>query len=91
MKFPNQAQCLRDFRAEYGLTQKELSDVVGLESAQFISNMERGVVSIPPSYVKVCLKKFVKCKHEKKIWLNGFHGSYEIDASKIWLAKYLSK
>lgn len=34
-------------RSKKGLTQRELAEVLGFETAQFISNMERGKAPIP--------------------------------------------
>ncbi|MEI6093288.1 MAG: helix-turn-helix transcriptional regulator [bacterium] len=39
-------------RSALKLTQKQLSDRLGFNTYQFISNLERGVAEIPPSRVK---------------------------------------
>lgn len=40
---------LKDCRLKSGLSQKEVSSVLGYETAQFVSNWERGVSSPPIS------------------------------------------
>jgi transcriptional regulator with XRE-family HTH domain len=47
MKYKNLGEKLRDWRLHSLLTQKNVSDELGYESSQFISNWERGI-SYPP-------------------------------------------
>lgn len=43
---------LKDARAEAGYTQKQIADKFGYDSAQFVSNWERGVSSPPLKTLK---------------------------------------
>lgn len=54
---------LREFRRKAGITQHELSDALGYESAQFVSNWERGI-STPPS--KTIVKIFAYFAKESR-------------------------
>lgn len=46
------SELMREGRTKKGLSQIEVAKKLGLESAQFISNIERGCADIPPMYVK---------------------------------------
>lgn len=50
------SRTLKEFREKAGLSQKDVSDVFGLMSAQFISNWERGVSKPPVNYLKTMAK-----------------------------------
>lgn len=39
-------------RKELGLTQKQLADKLGYQSAQYISNIERGTTNVTPAMVQ---------------------------------------
>ncbi len=47
---------LKVLREKAGLTQSELSQKMGYTSAQFISNIERGLANLPPSKFKTASK-----------------------------------
>lgn len=55
MKFSNQAKLMRSIRDSGGLTQHEVSKMTGIHS-QAISNIERGVCSIPLNSIKHLLQ-----------------------------------
>lgn len=57
MRFEYEAKGLKEMRQNLGLTQKELAKKMGLKSAQLISNVERGVSSLP---IRLILKAFKK-------------------------------
>ena len=44
---------LREKRVKAGLTQKDMSEMCGYDSAQYISNIERGLCPIPPKVLKL--------------------------------------
>lgn len=46
-KFPNIAKCLREHRNKVGVSQANLATMVGYKNGQFISNVERGLCSVP--------------------------------------------
>ncbi len=62
---------LRELREKAGLTQAELAHKIGYTSPQFISNIERGVSSLPPSKFKR-ISKLLDVRIEKLI---SFHVS----------------
>lgn len=43
---------IKDYRRKKGITQKELSVVLGLNTAQFMSNIERDLAPLPAKYFK---------------------------------------
>ena len=45
--FKELSECLKDAREAKGLTQRELAEMLGYTSAQFISNWERDVARLP--------------------------------------------
>jgi transcriptional regulator with XRE-family HTH domain len=45
-------ELIRKYREKRGLSQAYLSEKFDLTSAQFFSNIERGISSLPPEYVK---------------------------------------
>lgn len=55
-KFPNIANFVRDCRENENISQSKLSEALGYSSSgQFISNVERGICSIPvKKYKKLC-------------------------------------
>ncbi len=46
------ASLLKKHRERKGLTQREVSEVLGFETPQFISNLERGTAILPPKHVR---------------------------------------
>ena len=52
MGFRNIAKLVRSKRVIQGISQTELSNKMGYKNGQFISNVERGLCSIPLSKVK---------------------------------------
>ncbi len=52
MKFKKTAELIRSIRTKAGLTQEDLSNLLGLESPQFISNAERAVSTLPAFRLK---------------------------------------
>ncbi|MCB9072904.1 MAG: helix-turn-helix transcriptional regulator [Bdellovibrionaceae bacterium] len=44
---------LRERRLKSNITQKEMAEICGYESSQYISNIERGLCSIPPRVLAV--------------------------------------
>jgi transcriptional regulator with XRE-family HTH domain len=45
--FANIAIAVRELRTKAGLSQEELSQLMGYKNGQFISNIERGICGIP--------------------------------------------
>ncbi len=52
MTFKTQAGVFKYFRKVRNLSQLEVRDHLGLETAQFISNIERGLAAIPFDWIK---------------------------------------
>lgn len=52
MSFNNQAKLLRVTRFNAGLGQQQMAERLGFDSAQMVSNIERGVMGIPSKYWK---------------------------------------
>lgn len=52
VKFRKIADLTNDLRKNHGLTQAELGKGLGYGNAQFISNLERGVCSLPRKKIK---------------------------------------
>ena len=42
---------IKKAREAAGMSQREISDALGLSSVQFISNIERGLAQLPPPYI----------------------------------------
>lgn len=51
--FKNISEVIRDSRNEAGMTQLELAKCIGYDCGQFVSNLERGMCSLPLNRVKV--------------------------------------
>lgn len=47
MKFERIAEVVKEYRLEAGLSQLQLSHILGYQNGQFISNVERGQCSVP--------------------------------------------
>lgn len=72
---------LRQARIEKGLTQKDLSEIMGYTSPQFISNIERGLCSPPLD----CLREIIKnCDADINIVLEII-----IEEQRAYLKKHL--
>lgn len=55
MEFPNIATAIRQHRNAKGISQSELSKLIGYKNGQFISNIERGLCSLPfEKIVPIC-------------------------------------
>ena len=52
------ANKMKAFRLKQNLTQREVSDVVGWTSSQFVSNIERGICRYPVDKFKALAKIF---------------------------------
>ena len=52
MKYPSSAKLIKSVRLKAGLTQLEFATLLGFDSAQFVSNMERGTSAIPAKRAK---------------------------------------
>lgn len=68
MTFQTTSKNLKHLRSEHGLTQSELSVLLGLKSSQFISNIERGRAGIPPEFVIPLSRKLGISKTEMVRW-----------------------
>lgn len=55
-KFSNIASLVREGRSANNLSQVQLSEVLGYKNGQFISNVERGLCSIPISKINSLAK-----------------------------------
>jgi len=55
-KFNNVAKIVRIKRAEVGLSQTDLSKICNYKNGQFVSNVERGLCSIPAKKLKIFAK-----------------------------------
>lgn len=60
----NLAQFLKERRVMAGFSQKEVADHLGYDTAQFVSNWERGISSPPISVLKK-LAEFYRISAEK--------------------------
>lgn len=49
---------LRERRLKSNLTQKEMANLCGYDSPQYISNIERGLCPIPPRVLGLMAKKY---------------------------------
>lgn len=56
---------IAEFRRQANITQKDLANILGYSSSQFISNFERGRAAVPGSRFKK-LVKVLKLKPEDK-------------------------
>lgn len=57
-RFDNIAQVIKDVRVGSGYSQTEMSDALGYKNGQFISNVERGLCSIPAKAIPAIVKTF---------------------------------
>jgi len=46
-------QAIKAAREGRGVTQRSLADALGLTSAQFVSNIERGIAPLPAHYIPI--------------------------------------
>lgn len=60
----HQAALVKRIRYKKNLSQKDLADKLGYESAQFISNIERDIAGIPLQVAKTMIKKKLASKEE---------------------------
>lgn len=51
MKYENTGKIIRDAREALNISQADLAGKLGLENAQSISNIERGLTGVPRKYV----------------------------------------
>lgn len=42
---------IKQKRMEVGISQKDLGETIGFQGGQYISNLERGKCTFPPSYI----------------------------------------
>lgn len=56
MKYRSMANFIRARRKIAGVSQQDISKALGFGSSQFISNMERGLCTLPPKYFKPVAK-----------------------------------
>ncbi len=54
--YTNIGNFVKSARAEKGLSQAELTEKLGYTNAQFISNIERGICSLPPTKIDLFCK-----------------------------------
>lgn len=59
-KFENIAKAMKDLRMQQNVSQTYLASVIGYKNGQFVSNVERGLCSVPPSKLALISKEF-KC------------------------------
>jgi transcriptional regulator with XRE-family HTH domain len=80
VNFKAQGKLLKDKRRELGVTQKEFADSLGYSSAQFISNISRGLSGIPEKD----LRKFSKVlKVDQLKLLNAVLSDHESRLRKV--------
>jgi transcriptional regulator with XRE-family HTH domain len=53
MKFPNMAKLCANYREAAQISQQQLAVFLGFKNGQFISNVERGICTIPLRKMKV--------------------------------------
>lgn len=60
-KFNNIAKVMKDIRISEGpeFSQRKMGKMLGFKNGQYISNIERGLCSIPPKVVPALVKKFM--------------------------------
>lgn len=52
MKYTNSAKLIKSIRLKAGLTQVEFSKLLGFDTAQFVSNIERASCALPAKYAR---------------------------------------
>lgn len=62
-----QSLLMRVLRYRNNLSQKELAEICGYETPQFISNIERGLAGIPLHVAKLLAKRKLVSKVELKL------------------------
>jgi transcriptional regulator with XRE-family HTH domain len=67
---------LKDKRVAANLTQGQVAETLGLESPQFISNIERGKCAIPMHIMRQLLKKYNMDKNEFLDYIGGLQMNY---------------
>lgn len=50
MKYPHTAKLIKSARTKAGLTQKDMAKLLGNVTNQFICNIEKGKLLLPPKY-----------------------------------------
>lgn len=80
----NQGSLMKTLRDKAGLSQRQVSDAFGWTTPQFVSNIERGLVPIPPANMKkfaqlygVSVKVLIECHLDdyKRRLLHAVHES----------------
>jgi len=67
---------LKDKRVAANLTQGQVAETLGLESPQFISNIERGKCAIPMHIVRQLVKEYHLDKSEFLHYISDLQMSY---------------
>lgn len=57
MRFYEQRKFVINYRKKHNLTQKQMASILGYETAQFVSNLERGLCGLPISAAKKIIQK----------------------------------
>ena len=76
MKYKNSAKLIKSIREKAGLSQLEFAKLLGFDNAQFVSNIERGVASLPAKRINK-----IKSLVNKDLLLSA----YLADVKSTWL------
>lgn len=79
--FPHMAKLIRSYRtkAESSISQSDLSESVGYKNGQFISNVERGLCSVPTKKASVLCETLGIPKDE---FLGAITEDFKLNATK---------
>ena len=88
MKFDKSAKVLTNFRDRFAFTQVLLSDSVGFQNGQMISNSERGQSALSPETISKILKLIRP--HSRTAWKAKFRAAYIHDVTQSWNERYYS-
>lgn len=75
-KFKNMASYLKEKRLNAQYSQEQLADHIGFKNGQFVSNIERGLCTIPP-------KHFTKTAQILKIERQELVEAYLLDVRQL--------
>ncbi len=67
---------LREKRIEADLTQSQIAETLGLESPQFISNIERGKCAIPMHVMRQLIKEYKLDRSQFFEFISEVHMNY---------------
>lgn len=84
----NLGDTLKNLRVNAGLSQKEVAEILGYDTAQFVSNWERNI-SIPPAGSTDKLAKLYSVQKEQLV--EAIISNYILDCEAKMRVKYYGK